>query len=120
LLYAQTDSTKIIQNTFSDTTGVFSLQNLPFGNYVVKIQLISFVPKTLNIALNSQNPTINLGNLILQSDNKLLQSVEVLGKKEVIQKTPQGFIINAEATLTQAGGTATDLLRNTPTVLGLV
>jgi outer membrane receptor for ferrienterochelin and colicin len=32
------------------------------------------------------------------------------------KKTAQGFIMNADATLSQQGGTATDVLRNMPTV----
>ena len=34
----------------------------------------------------------------------------------MIEKTPQGFIVNAAANITSYGGTATDLLKNTPTV----
>ncbi|MDB5277358.1 MAG: TonB-dependent receptor [Ferruginibacter sp.] len=37
-------------------------------------------------------------------------------QKKLIEKTPQGFIVNAAANITATGGTATDILKNTPTI----
>ena len=46
----------------------------------------------------------------------MLGTVTVSAQRRLIQKTAEGFIVNAAAYITQTGGTATDLLRNTPTV----
>ena len=117
LLYAKSDSSKIVKNTVTDSTGSFVLTSLPFGAYSLKIQLIGYVPKTIRVLLNTENQLIDLGKITLETDTKLLKMVEVTARKAIVQRTPQGLIINASATLTQQGGTATDLLRNTPTVV---
>jgi hypothetical protein len=40
----------------------------------------------------------------------------VIAQKKMIEKTMEGFIINTANNITQMGGTATDLLKSTPTV----
>ncbi|MDZ7607521.1 MAG: hypothetical protein U5K79_18460 [Cyclobacteriaceae bacterium] len=60
---------------------------------------------------------LNVGTIRLESDTQLLNVVEVHAAKELIQKTDEGFVVNAAANLTQIGGTASDLLKNMPGVL---
>ena len=79
--------------------------------------MIGFLTKTLKVSLDEANSQINVGIIPLSIDSKILKTVEVSAKKAIVQRTPQGLIINASATLTQEGGTVTDLLRNTPTVV---
>ena len=67
--------------------------------------------------LDSSNANLDLKNVQIKADSKMLDGVEVVSQKDIIKKTTQGFIINAKDNLTQAGGTVTDLLKNTPTVV---
>jgi outer membrane receptor protein involved in Fe transport len=117
LLFKQSDSIKIVKSTISDSTGNFQLDALAFGNYKLKIQMIGYLSKILNVSIDETKTQINLGNIPLSIDAKFLKTVEISAKKAIVQRTPQGLIINASATLTQEGGTVTDLLRNTPTVV---
>jgi outer membrane receptor protein involved in Fe transport len=116
-LISEKDSSKIIKSTVSDSLGQFELTDLPFDNYILKIQMIGYQPFQMNIQLGETDKTINVRTIRLIPDSKLLDGVEVVSHKDLITKTTQGFIINAKDNLTQAGGTATDLLRNTPTVV---
>ena len=117
ILTLTNDSTKIIKFTSTDSLGNFLLTELPFENYILKIQMIGFITQRLNLKTDSLTQNINLNIIQITPDSKLLQSVDVVTHKDLIKKTPQGFIINAKDNLTQAAGTATDLLRNTPTVV---
>ncbi len=117
ILFRQNDSIKIVKSAVSDSTGNYQLDALALGNYRLKIQMIGFVTKTINVSLEEAKPQINLGNIPLSIDTQFLKTVEVSAKKAIVQRTPQGLIINASATLTQEGDTVTDLLRNTPTVV---
>jgi outer membrane receptor protein involved in Fe transport len=116
LLYAKNDSIKIVKSTVSDSTGHFQLDALALGNYILKIQLIGYLPKAMNVSMDAAKPQTNIGDIPLNTDPKLLKTVEVSAQKAIVQRTAQGLIINASATMTQEGGTATDVLRNTPTV----
>jgi outer membrane receptor protein involved in Fe transport len=117
LLFAQNDSVKIIKSAVTDSSGNFQIDAVALGNYKLKIQMIGFLTKTINVSLDETHAQINMGNIPFSLDDKFLKTVEVSAKKAIVQRTPQGLIINASATLTQEGGTVTDLLRNTPTVV---
>ncbi|MFN8356676.1 MAG: TonB-dependent receptor [Spirosomataceae bacterium] len=110
------DSTKVLYYVATDSLGKFDFEKLETGRYLLKISLIGYQPLVQAIQLNNANQEVILANLAFQSDNKTLNEVVVTAQKKLIQKTNEGFIVNAAANLTQAGGTATDLLKNTPTV----
>jgi outer membrane receptor protein involved in Fe transport len=113
LLYAQTDTIKLLKHSVSDSLGKFHL-SAPSGSYFVKFQIIGYEPKRMAIRVQDN---VDLGEVLLMEDNRLLASVEVVSQKELVQKTTQGFIIKAKDNLTQAGGSATDLLKSVPTVV---
>lgn len=117
LLYASKDSIKPIANTNSDSIGVFEFNSLSLGKYRLIIRSIGVQPKNIDLTISQENPIQNLGVLSLISSGETLKSVTVTSEKKLIQRTSQGFVVNASASITQLGGTATDLLRNTPTVL---
>ncbi len=108
------DSTKIVHLTNTDSLGKFAFEKIEWGNYIVKVSLIGY--KTLSQHISVENEVLNLENLKIKSDEKLLNEVVVTSQKKLIEKTSEGFIVNAAANITQIGGTATDLLKNTPTV----
>ncbi len=116
-LFNNSDTVSAEKNTITDSAGNFMLEAIPFGKYILKIQLIGYKPRQINFVLNNEHTNYDAGNINLAIDSKQLQTVTVTSQKNIIQKTTQGFIVNAGANLTQTGGTATDLLRNTPTVV---
>ncbi|MHA8091242.1 TonB-dependent receptor domain-containing protein [Aquirufa regiilacus] len=113
LLYAHSDTNKLLKHAVSDSLGKFRI-SANSGSYVIKFQIIGYEPKHIAIQVKEN---IDLGSIMLVEDNRLLASVEVVSQKELVQKTTQGFIIKAKDNLTQAGGSATDLLKSVPTVV---
>lgn len=78
--------------------------------------MIGYKTFTQNTVLTAEIPIISLNNLKIKADNKLLNEVVVTSQKKLIEKTSDGFIVNASANIAQIGGTATDILKSTPTV----
>ncbi|MBL7932917.1 MAG: TonB-dependent receptor [Bacteroidia bacterium] len=115
ILTSFNDSTKALKVVTTDSIGHFKLKDVPFGDYLLKFQLIGYLSSSQKLNLNESNKQV--APVQLQPDSKMLDGVEVVSQKDLIKKTPQGFIINAKDNLTQAGGTATDLLKNTPTIV---
>ena len=109
------DSTKQVVTAFSDSLGKFQLNNIPVGNYQLRLLLMGY--ETQYIKLNLVAGTSTIGTVTMVPNANTLQSVEVNSIRRMIKKTPNGFIINAKDNLTQIGGSATDLLSNTPTVV---
>lgn len=116
-LYTASDSTKIINVVNTDSLGNFLFQNLSFNSYVLKIHSIGFVSQTKYFVLNEMNKNIFLNEMELQPDAKILNTITITSQKQLLKKTQNGFIISAKDNISQASGTATDLLRNTPTVV---
>lgn len=110
------DTFKVIYVTTTDSAGYFDIQNIEFGDYQVKFSLIGYAPIVKNIVLTAGNTQLNFTNIPLLKDEKFLQAVTVTAQKKLIEKTADGFIVNAAANITATGGTATDLLKNTPTI----
>ncbi len=117
VVYSAKDSLKVVKIFSTDSTGQFYFEGLIPNNYLLKIKMIGYLPLRLAFQIDSTNKNIDLQKLELKTDGKLLSAVEITTHKDLIKKTPQGFIINAADNLTQSGGTATDLLKNTPTVV---
>ena len=111
------DSTKIYKISTTDSLGKFNMDAIKFGTYILKVSLIGYFPFRSSVQIDSVNNTIDLQTISLKPDRKFLNTVDIVTHKDLIKKTPQGFIILAKDNLTVAGGTATDLLKNTPTIV---
>jgi len=116
LLSSIKDTTKVLSFTTTDSTGTFFLDKISFGQYKLTAELIGYKKISKLFTISKGNPIVDFGTMSIEPDAILLGSVTVTAQQKIIQKTPEGFVINAAANLTQMGGTATDLLRSTPTV----
>ena len=110
------DASKVLFYEASDSLGEFSFTNLNYGTYLLKVKLVGFLPITKNATLKANGSDLNFKDLDLIEDASELSKVTVTAKKKMIEKTTEGFIINTANNITQIGGTATDLLKSTPTV----
>lgn len=108
------DSTKIANYTITDASGHFSLENITAGKYLLELKLIGY--KTDSRTINFTGSPISVGTVVLKNDTNLLNAVVVNSQKKQIQKTDEGLIFNAVSNITQAGGTATDMLKSITTV----
>ena len=115
-LYAPNNNTVPIKNVLSDAAGNFLISNINTGSYTLSIQIVGFIAITKAIILTAEKPNNTLGNITLQANANDLKAVVITNQKNIIKKTTNGFIVNAAANITQIGGTATDILRNTPTI----
>jgi outer membrane receptor protein involved in Fe transport len=112
-LASSSDSTKILKFVISDSLGRFKFENLNYDNYLVKCSMVGYNSLTKKINLKANNEQFIA---ILTENINQLQGVNVVAQKKLVEKTEVGFIVNASANITQAGGTATDLLKNIPTI----
>lgn len=110
------DTSKVQLMATSDSLGSFAFEKIVSGEYQVKYSLIGYLSFSQKIKVSDIALQQDIPEIILKKDGSSLQAVTVTGQKKLIQKTPQGFIVNAAATITATGGTATDILKNTPTI----
>ena len=116
LLTSAKDTVTVLKFATTDTEGIFTLDNVPFGEYRLTTRMIGYKIKSMPLAIRREIPNVDLGIIIMETDAQMLGAVTVSAQRKLIRKTAEGFILNAASDITQIGGTATDLLRNTPTV----
>jgi outer membrane receptor protein involved in Fe transport len=115
-LVTSSDTTKPIYFTTTDSLGTFTLDNIPQGNYQIKISMIGYGAVIKKLQITGTDYTVNFNTIILTHISTIQNTVTIVGQKKLIEKTPEGFIVNAAANITQLGGTATDVFKNIPTV----
>jgi outer membrane receptor protein involved in Fe transport len=111
-----TDTTKTAGYATTDIKGNFTIENIANGDYFIQFKLIGYKIHSQKISISESSPSLNLGKIVLKNDATLLSTVVVTSQKKLIQKTQEGFIFNASTNISQMGGTATDLLKNIPTI----
>jgi outer membrane receptor protein involved in Fe transport len=112
-LAKSSDTSKVVKFQISDSLGRFKFENIAYDTYLVKCSMVGYTTFSKKINLTSNNEQFIV---ILAENINLLQGVSVVAQKKLVEKTEVGFIVNASANITQAGGTATDLMKNIPTV----
>jgi outer membrane receptor protein involved in Fe transport len=116
ILSKATDTAKAVYFTITDSAGGFIFEKIELGEYLIKFSLTGYQPNTQKLLLTETYGVPKTVNCVLEKDAGTLQTITVTAQKKLIEKTPQGFVVNAAAAITAAGGTAADLLKNTPTV----
>ncbi len=115
-VYRLPDTLRAVYHSSTDSVGVFAITPVEPGDYLVKFSAIGYKITTQKIALTTLNAQINLNTVQMTRDEGYLTTITVTARKKPIEKTSEGFIVNAAANITATGGTATDILKNTPTV----
>jgi hypothetical protein len=108
----------IIGGVLTKENGDFSIEGLPpMGTFRIKIAPLTY--KTYINKFFIQAPKkleVDLGNIYIEPDEKLLQEVEVKAEKSTVQLAVDRKIYNVDKDLSVRGGTALDALKNVPTI----
>lgn len=108
------DATKIVGYAITDAKGEFIIENASSGEYFIQFRLLGY--QTVVQQLIVSGIPIILDTIVLKSNETHLDAVIVTAKKKTIEKVQGGFVFNASTSIAQVGGTATDLLKNIPTI----
>ncbi len=115
-LFKQADTARVAYFTTTDTAGLFLIEGIEFGDYLAKFSLIGYQVSVQMFSISAAAGSLKFEKYQLKKDVNFLETVIVTSQKKLIEKTAQGFIVNAAANITATGGTATDILKNTPTI----
>ncbi len=114
LSFGKKDS--IVGGALTSDNGEFNIPELPLGGLKVRITSMGFVGFEKIIALSQSELDMDLGNIKLQADAKLLNEVEIKAQKTGVQLGIDKRIFNVDKNITASGGTAEDVLKNVPSV----
>lgn len=106
---------KIVDGAMADEKGKFQLKGIAAGEYELRINFLGMRSKTIdNIKVEKKGTDLNLGNVWMQPDVKMLKEVNVVGQAAIIEDKVDRTVYNAEKDITNKGGDATDVLRKVP------
>ena len=84
-------------STTSDDEGIFLLSDLKAGKQIVLISYVGLTATAIKVDLK-EGQTQDLGTIELSNDSRLLQTVEITGRKEKTYKNDVSFIGSKTAT----------------------
>jgi iron complex outermembrane receptor protein len=106
----------LVGGCLAGNNGEFNLENLPFGRLNLKITFIGFKTFQQQLTITPQTLEQDLGNIKLETEETLLKAVDVVGEKSTTQMNIDRKVFNVDKDLTVKGGTATDVMKNIPSV----
>ena len=116
LLYAKGDSTPVFHAS-SGADGYFFINELKDGEYNLLIKLIGYdLYSRPEVKLSAANPSVDLGVIELKPLEVGLEEVEIVAKKRQIVYKLDKKVIEASSNIRASGGTAVDILENTPSI----
>jgi outer membrane receptor protein involved in Fe transport len=116
VLYNSTDSTPV-DYTASSVTGDFTLSPKSEGEYFIAVSFIGYKPfETNRFEIYPEKRIIVLPEILLEENEQLLSEVVVTGRKRQVVYKLDKQVIEAADFLSAAGGTAADILMQTPSI----
>ncbi len=115
-LYKKNDTT-LITGITSNSSGNFILNKIPNGEYILIITYMGFKKHEISdLKVDDNKNLIDLGLIKLTPNSTTLNETEILTERKMIEYKIDKKVINSNNQIASLGGTAVDLLRNTPSV----
>jgi outer membrane receptor protein involved in Fe transport len=114
LLYS-TDSV-LIANASTNTDGIFSFKTNSSGERFMIVTCVGYLQQRLDLSLTDKNRNIIHTDILLQPSDIELQEIEVVARRRQMVYKLDKKVIEASGYISASGGTAIDILEQTPSV----
>lgn len=106
----------VITGGITDDNGDFAITNLPLKNYTVEIQFMGYKTYVVSASLTESIKAANLGTIGITEEATTLDEVEIIKEVSTIEQKIDRKVITVGRDLTTAGGTASEIMNNIPSV----
>nr|WP_321353538.1 outer membrane beta-barrel family protein [uncultured Draconibacterium sp.] len=115
-VYKETDST-LVTGGITNEKGVFEIVDLDYGDYYLVANFIGFNEENvMDIKLDRSNRVHDLGEINLAPSTVAIGEVNVVADKAAVEYKLDKKVVNVSQVISAIGGTAVDVLENTPSV----
>ena len=114
-IFAAADST-VAGGIMTADNGTFEIKNLLPGKYYLRVNFIGFARKTIPLQISVTKPVTDVGVIKLQSTDQKISEVEVVAEKQRVEFKIDRRVVNVSQNIVSTGGTAVEVLENTPSV----
>ena len=105
---------KPIAMAITDTKGSFVISSVENGNYMLRITYVGYASVMKPVEVKGS--VLQLGNISLTEDSKELKGVEVVGQGSQMRFEIDKKVFSVDQNIAAAGGSASDVLKNIPSV----
>lgn len=112
----ESNSKKLIKIGTTDKAGNFEIIQLPAAAILVQVSAIGFESFNSNEVKLGDNAIVELPPVQLKAAEKNLQGVTVTARKPMVEVKADKTVVNVDAFISNAGGTALDVLEKAPGV----
>jgi len=115
-IYNKTDSS-LVSGGITNEKGYFEIAGIDYGEYFLEANFIGFGKASVeDIAITSEEPVLDVGRIELRPSLVELEGVEVVADKAQVEFKLDKKVVNVSQVISAVGGTAVDVLENTPSV----
>ncbi|MEO8770086.1 MAG: TonB-dependent receptor [Ferruginibacter sp.] len=108
---------KLVKVGLTDKSGVFSFENIAEGKYVLSITAAGYEKKLTDpFEITAEKSTVEIPAIQLAVQTKSLTGVTVTATKPFIEQKLDRMIVNVDASPSNAGATALEVLEKSPGV----
>lgn len=107
---------KIVKGAISDGNGTFNITGLDYGTYTVTFSFIGYKTVSRNFTVSDAKRTTSYNLLYMVEDATMLSDVTVTGQRSAMKLEVDRKSFDVSQEITNAGGTASDVLENIPSV----
>ncbi|MEH6408056.1 MAG: TonB-dependent receptor [Leeuwenhoekiella sp.] len=109
-------SSNVVTGGITNDDGNFTIEKIPAGDYIFKVQFIGYETFTQNLSIDRNKKDWNVGTVKLNTVASELDAVNVIAERTTIEQQIDRKVINVGKDLTTAGPTASDIMNNIPSV----
>lgn len=107
----------VVNGAMTKEDGSFEITLVAEGDYLLRINGLGFKERFIDkLQIAASNPEKKLGKIMISGAAQALKEVEIVGEKNLMELTADKKVFNVEKNLTSVGGSATDVLKNIPTL----
>jgi iron complex outermembrane recepter protein len=107
----------LVKTAVTDAAGNFAIQNIKEGDYLLMATSVGYGKTYSNLfSITEAAPAVTIGVLQLVPASKNLSAVTITSKKPFIERKAGITVVNVEASVTNTGNTALEVLEKAPGV----
>ncbi len=112
----QSATGKMVKGAITDAKGTFNVTGLADGKYVLTVSFMGYKDVVRNFEVTKDRRAVSYNALYLAGDQKMLKEVQVTGQRSQMKLEVDRKSFSVDQVLAAAGGSASDLLENIPSV----
>lgn len=109
-------SDKTLKGAITDENGSFTISGLPYGDYTLTVAFLGYKTVTRDFSVSQQKKSHSFNPLYISEETEMLDEVTVTGQKQTMKLEIDRKSFDVSQEIINAGGAATDVLENIPSV----